>query len=52
MLIKFALVLAIALGASAVQARPGALCGSISPTVPIFGDTTGLLPAPPSEGCH
>jgi hypothetical protein len=52
MLVKLVLMLAIALGASAAQARPGALCGGISPTVPVFDDTTGLLPMLPSEGCH
>ena len=52
MLIKFALVLAIALGASAVQARPGVLCGGVSPTVPIADDTTSLQSVLPGEGCH
>ncbi len=52
MLAKLILVLAIALGASAAQARPGALCGGISPTVPVFDDTTDLPPVSPSGGCY
>ena len=52
MLARLALVLAVALGASAVQARPGALCSGISPTAPIFDDTADLPPVLPNDGCH